>query len=93
MGKYRVKIEKLAESHLRQHYRSGNKAIIIKLQKILFELSIHPYKGEGQPEQLKHELTGFWSRRINRRDRLIYKVEEEVVTVLVISAMGHYSDK
>jgi toxin YoeB len=39
---------------------------------------------------LKYELAGFWSRRINQKDRLIYKVEEDLVIVFVISAMGHY---
>ncbi|WP_396172984.1 type II toxin-antitoxin system YoeB family toxin, partial [Flavobacterium sp.] len=47
----------------------------------------------GKPEQLKYELTGFWARRINQKDRIIYNVEEDIVTVEVISAMGHYGDK
>ncbi|WP_457133250.1 type II toxin-antitoxin system YoeB family toxin [Mucilaginibacter sp. UYNi724] len=47
----------------------------------------------GNPEQLKYELAGFWSRRINRKDRLIYKVEEDIVMVFVVSAMGHYNSK
>jgi toxin YoeB len=49
--------------------------------------------GIGQPEALKYELSGFWSRKINQKDRLIYKVEEDIVTVFVISAMGHYNSK
>ena len=47
----------------------------------------------GNPEPLKYQLTGKWSRQINRKDRIIYKVGQEVVTVFVISAMGHYNDK
>jgi len=42
---------------------------------------------------MKYDLSGFWSRRINRKDRLIYRVQENIVTVEVISAMGHYSDR
>ena len=57
------------------------------------ELTEHPLTGSGKPEALKYELTGFWSREINSKDRLIYKVNDEMVTVLVISAMGHYDDK
>ena len=34
-------------------------------------------KGKGQPESLKHELSGYWSRRIDKENRLVYKVEEE----------------
>lgn len=90
MGQFKLKIEELAQKHLKQHYRSGDKASIKKIEKILLELSETPYTGVGNPEALKYELTGFWSRRINQKDRLIYKVEENIVTVFVISAMGHY---
>ncbi len=69
------------------------KSVIKKIERILYELSEHPYVGTGNPEQLKYELTGFWSRRINQKDRMIYKVEEDIVTVYVVSAMGHYDDK
>ncbi len=93
MGQFKLKIEELAQKHLKQHYRSGDKGSIKKIEKILLELSETPYTGIGNPEALKYELTGFWSRRINQKDRLIYKVEENIVTVFVISAMGHYADK
>jgi len=93
MGQFKLKIEELAELHIRKHFKSGDKATIKKIEKILIELTETPYAGIGNPEALKHELTGFWSRRINQKDRLIYKVEEDVVTVFVISAMGHYSSK
>ncbi len=93
MGKFRVKIEKLAKQHIFKHAKSGDKLALKKIDKILKELSEHPYSGTGKPEPLKHELNGFWSRHINRKDRIIYKVEEKVVTVYVISAMGHYGDK
>ncbi|MFI5138324.1 MAG: Txe/YoeB family addiction module toxin [Sphingobacteriales bacterium] len=64
-----------------------------KIEKILVELSETPYTGTGNPEALKYELSGFWFRKINQKDRLIYKVEENIVTVFVISAMGHYNQK
>ena len=57
--------------------------------KIFNELKENPFIGEGQPEALKYELAGLWSRRINREHRIIYKVEEEIVTVYIISALGH----
>lgn len=93
MGKFRLKIEELAQSHIKKIYKSGNQGNIRKIEKILSELSENPYTGTGQPEQLKHELTGYWSRRINQKDRVVYRVEEEIVTVYVISAIGHYGDK
>ena len=93
MGEFRVKIEKLAESHLKKHFKAGNQGSIKKITQILDELSSTPYEGVGKLEALKHKLSGFWSREINSKDRIIYKVQEDIVTVFVISAMGHYSDK
>jgi toxin YoeB len=93
MGKYHIVFEALSQKQIIQHYKSGDKATVKKLKKILEELPLNPKTGTGQPEQLKHELTGYWSRRINKKDRLIYKVVDEIVTVFIISAMGHYSEK
>lgn len=59
---------------------------------MFLELSENPLIGTGQPAMLKHELAGFWSRRINLKDRLIDKVEENIVTVFVLSVKGHYLD-
>ncbi|MCE2963837.1 MAG: Txe/YoeB family addiction module toxin [Chitinophagales bacterium] len=64
--------------------KSGNKAAINKIQQIFKELSNTPYEGTGNPEALKYELSGYWSRRINKKDRLIYQVNEDEVIVMVI---------
>jgi len=93
MGKYFVEFDDIARKDLKSHYKSGNKATIKKIEKILLELTETPFFGEGQPEELKHNLNGYWSRRINQKDRMIYRVEEEIVTVIIVSALGHYSDK
>jgi len=93
MGQFKLKIEELAVKHIKQHFKSGDKAAIRKIERILIELTETPYTGVGNPELLKYDLSGFWSRRINLKDRLIYKVEENMVTVFVISAMGHYGKK
>lgn len=93
MGQFILKIEELAEKHLKQHLKSGDKGSIKKIEKILIELTETPYSGIGNPEPLRYELSGFWSRKINQKDRMIYKVDEDVVTVFVVSAMGHYSNK
>jgi toxin YoeB len=93
MGKYIVVLEPSAENEIKFHLKSGNKAIIKKLEKIIQELTETPYSGIGNPEALKNNLSGYWSRRISQKDRLIYRVEENIVTVFVIAALGHYSDK
>ncbi|WP_316771044.1 Txe/YoeB family addiction module toxin [Pedobacter frigiditerrae] len=93
MGKYHLVFAALAQKQISKHYKSGDKASIKRIEQILIELSETPYEGIGNPEALKHNLSGIWSRRINSKDRLIYKVEENIVTVFIISALGHYSDK
>jgi toxin YoeB len=91
MGKYFVDIKDEAKVHLRKIYKSGDKATIKRLEKIIVELSLHPTSGLGNPELLKYNLSGFWSRRINKKDRLIYEIiEEPEQMVVVISALGHY---
>lgn len=91
MTKYIVKFEDKALQDIRKITKSGNKSDKNKLENILEELKSHPYIGSGQPEQLKHNLSGYWSRRINKKDRLIYQViEEPDKLVVIISALGHY---
>ena len=93
MGEFAIILELVAEKDLKKHFKSGDKATIKRINQIFEELRVNPKKGTGNPEALKHRLSGFWSRRINHKDRLIYKVEDKLVTVFIISAMGHYSDK
>ena len=67
--------------------------ILQKIVSLFEELQQHPETGTGQVEQLKGNLQGYWSRRIDKGSRLIYKIEQEIVTVFVISLKGHYGDK
>lgn len=93
MGSYKVIIRPEAEKDLIKHKKSGDKSAIKKITAIIADLENHPFTGIGQPEPLKHELSGLWSRRINQKHRMIYEVEDKIVTVFVISAIGHYGDK
>ncbi|MCF8235436.1 MAG: Txe/YoeB family addiction module toxin [Bacteroidales bacterium] len=61
-----------------------------KIQDIFKELRIHPRSGTGKPEQLKYELMGYWSRRIDKKNRLIYRIEDKKTVVVIVSASGHY---
>lgn len=93
MGKFIVSYTEKARKDFKRHKKSGNKAVEKKIKKILNELKEHPETGTGKPEQLKHELHGYWSRRINHKDRMIYAINKNKVTVIIVSAMGHYGDK
>ena len=48
----------------------------------------NPAVGLGKPEPLKHSLSGFWSRRLSTKDRLIYKYDEEYIYIFALG--GHY---
>ncbi len=91
MGKYNLDFKETAKKEIAQIYKSGDKASSRKLDKIFLELENHPTIGIGNPESLKHQLSGYWSRRINKKDRLIYQIIEEPDNlVVVVSALGHY---
>ena len=65
-----------------------------KVIKLIEELHEHPHTGTGKPKQLKYgKYKGVWSRRISGKHRLIYAIKENEITVLILSAKGHYDDK
>ena len=73
--------------------KSGNKAIMERISALLKDIMEHPYTGIGKPEPLKYDLAGKWSRRINAEHRLIYSVNENIITVYVFSMRYHYPKK
>jgi toxin YoeB len=64
------------------YWQSTDKSILKKVNSIIKEIERTPFEGTGKPEPLKHNLAGWWSRRINLEHRLIYKVENEAIVVL-----------
>lgn len=56
--------------------------LLKKIFDLLNDIQREPFAGLGKPEPLKHELQGYWSRRINDEHRLIYKIENEEIIVL-----------
>jgi toxin YoeB len=69
--------------------RSGQKIIAKKITSLIEDIRNNPYSGLGKPEGLKHELSGWWSRRINKEHRLIYRVDEDQIHIL--SMRFHYT--
>ena len=65
MGKYLIEYTDAALKDLKKHKKFGDKPTLIKIKKLIQELEVHPYTGTGKPEELKYDLKGFWSRRIN----------------------------
>jgi toxin YoeB len=73
---------------LRQQDKKLHKALCKHLKEMLRD---DPGRGMGKPEQLRHNLTGFWSRRISQKDRLVYKFDEHSIYIFAIG--GHYDDR
>jgi toxin YoeB len=90
---YTLEFTETALADIEKHKKSGDKAVLKKIEKLLNELMEHPTTGTGQPEMLKHDFAGLYSRRINKKHRLVYSINEQVVTVYVLSAWSHYGDK
>lgn len=70
---YRLDFTKRAQEDIAYHKKSGNKSLLSKIAVLLAELTKHPFTGTGKPEPLKHNLSGMWSRRINRNTVLFMK--------------------
>ncbi len=62
--------------------------IVQKIISLLRDIQNDPFKGLGKPEPLKGEYSGYWSRRITQKDRLIYRVSKE--SIEVIKCCDHY---
>jgi toxin YoeB len=73
--------------------KTGNKGVLKKIFSLIQELKQHPEKGTGKPEKLKHYRENTWSRRIDRKHRLVYLINGTKVVVTILGAYGHYGDK
>jgi len=90
---YVLVFSKVSLADIEKHKLAGDKKTIKKIEKLLNELMVHPTTGTGQPEKLKIDLKGLYSRRITKKHRLIYSINESIVTVHILSAFDHYGDK
>jgi toxin YoeB len=90
---YSIELTIEAISDIKKFRKSGDKKALIKIDKLLDELRDHPTKGTGRPELLKYYDIPTWSRRINDKHRLIYRIEDDKVIVIILSFWGHYGDK
>ena len=72
-----------------EKWSHSNIKIFEKINVLIFDIDHRPYSGLGKPEPLKHELAGFWSRRINTKDRLVYQISPHN-EIIIISCKGHY---
>lgn len=71
------------------YWQTQDKKTLRRINKLVTETMRVPFEGIGKPEPLKENLTGFWSRRIDDTNRLVYAVDDDVITI--ISCRFHYS--
>ena len=74
-----------------QYWHQHDPAVYAKITALLEECRRTPHKGTGKPEPLKNKYQGYWSRRINREHRLVYRVQDG--KVYITQCRFHYDDK
>jgi toxin YoeB len=70
------------------YWQNQDKKTLKRINKLIQETKKQPFEGIGKPEPLKENLSGFWSRRIDETNRLVYAIDDDYLTV--ISCRYHY---
>lgn len=70
------------------YWQSQDKKTLKRINQLIKETQRTPFEGIGKPEPLKENLSGFWSRRIDHTNRLVYAIDDHAITV--ISCRYHY---
>ncbi len=70
------------------YWQKQDRKLLARLNSLIKECTRTPFDGTGKPEPLKGQLSGWWSRRLNREHRLVYKVEED--QLLIAQCRYHY---
>ena len=86
---YKLRYTRDAENDLKR-LKKNEPLAFKKVGKLLLELMEHPTTGTGHPHLLSGDRK---ARSITKKHRLVYKIEEEFIVVIVLSAIGHYDDK
>ena len=68
--------------------KAGEITILKKIRQLLESIQLTPFEGIGKPEALKHNLSGFWSRRITQEHRLLYRIDGD--KIIVVQLRFHY---
>lgn len=70
------------------YWQKTDKKVLSRINKLIKETQREPFEGIGKPEPLKHSLAGYWSRRINEGDRMVYKITDNAI--LIAQLRYHY---
>lgn len=70
------------------YWQKTDKKTLKRINTLIKAISRDPFEGIGKPESLKHALSGYWSRRINDTDRIVYKVKDD--SLFIAQLRYHY---
>lgn len=70
------------------YWQSADKKILKRINQLIKDIQRNGNEGIGKPEPLRHEFSGYWSRRITDEHRLVYRIAEN--TILIAACRYHY---
>jgi len=70
------------------YWQATDRVTLKKINTLVKEIERMPFEGSGKPESLKHNLAGWWSRRINLEHRIVYKINND--TIVILQCRYHY---
>ena len=73
---------------VRAHWEKRDVKMVARINRLIDDIKKHPFTGIGKPEPLRFDQKGYWSRRIDREHRLVYKVAND--TIFVAQCRYHY---
>ncbi|WP_010111584.1 Txe/YoeB family addiction module toxin [Acinetobacter sp. P8-3-8] len=71
------------------YWQSTDKQTLKRINALIKEIKRSPFDGMGKPEPLKHDLSGYWSRRIDKENRIVYKVASD--SIIIAMCRYHYN--
>lgn len=70
------------------HWQQTDRKILQRINRLIKEIKRDPFQGIGDPEPLRHQWSGYWSRRINKGHRLVYKINDDALWI--VQCRYHY---
>jgi len=64
------------------HWQQADRGMLRRINALIRDIQRAPFEGIGKPEPLRHNLSGYWSRRITDEHRIVYRIEEDAVFIL-----------
>lgn len=72
-------------------WQTQDKKTLKKINKLIMDIQRNPFEGIGHPEPLSQNFSGWWSRHIDEKNRIVYKFIQN--NIIILSCKGHYNDK